>query len=227
MAEGRSKGAIRATLGHRDFRLLLGRQAISNTGDWLYNVSLIVYVLEVTHTWVAATNLVRFLPYVLFGTFGGVGAFADAEGTLISGGTAQGVSTLAADVSSTVHTVRSVGYLPAALPDGVAEDDRYGELRRSDGEGFSPSEPLAYWRDLIDAAVRAFDVRVLAIGGGRLTALEARIALSLGADVAVVAGSGGSSGALVRDPTWGTSARLSEIEPSAERLRSFLQPNSD
>jgi hypothetical protein len=56
MAEGRSKGAIRAALGHRDFRLLLGGQAISNTGDWLYNVSLIVYVLDVTHsgTWVAA-----------------------------------------------------------------------------------------------------------------------------------------------------------------------------
>lgn len=146
---GSVQGRDPAALGHRDFQLLLGGQAISNTGDWLYNVSLIVYVLDVTHagTWVAATNLVRFLPYVLFGTFGGViadrydrkrviigtdlaravaliGAFADAEATLISGGTAQGVSTLAADVSSTVHTVRSVGYLPAALPDGVAEDDR-------------------------------------------------------------------------------------------------------
>jgi hypothetical protein len=156
-----------------------------------------------------------------------VGAFADAEGTLISGGTAQGVSTLAADVSSTVHTVRSVGYLPAALPDGVAEDGRYDELRRGEGEGFSPAEPLAYWRDLIDVGVRAVDVRVVAIGGGRLTALEVRVALALGAHVAAVAGSGGSSGALIRDPMWGTSARLSEVEPSAERLRAFLQPNSD
>ncbi|MDP9301015.1 MAG: hypothetical protein M3P43_09020 [Actinomycetota bacterium] len=35
-----------------------------------------------------------------------VGAFTDAEGTLISGGTGQGVSSLAADVSSAVESVR-------------------------------------------------------------------------------------------------------------------------
>jgi hypothetical protein len=79
-----------------------------------------------------------------------VGAFTDAEGTLISGGTGQGVSSLAADVSSAVESVRSVGYLPAALPEGVEEDARYDELRRSDGDAFGPAEPLAYWRDLID-----------------------------------------------------------------------------
>ena len=73
MAESGPTGGMRGALRHRDFRLLLGGQAISATGDWLYNVSLVVYVLDQTGSgaWVAATSLVRFLPYVLFGTFGG------------------------------------------------------------------------------------------------------------------------------------------------------------
>lgn len=74
MREQQTVGGIRGALAHRDFRLLLGGQAVSATGDWLYNVALVVYVLDQTGsgTWVAATSLVRFLPYVLFGTFGGV-----------------------------------------------------------------------------------------------------------------------------------------------------------
>ena len=66
------------------------------------------------------------------------------------------------------------------------------------------------------------DVRVVAIGGGRLTGLEIRIALALGARVGVVAGSGGASSALTGDPTWGTSGCLVELEPTAFVLREFL-----
>jgi hypothetical protein len=137
------------------------------------------------------------------------------------------VSALAADVSRAEHGVRSVGYLPSGLPEDVTPDERYDELQRTDGERFSALEPLAYWRDLLDAGVAARDVRVLAIGGGRLTALELRIALALGTNVGVMAGSGGTSSALLRDPTWGTSSRLSEIEPMPDRLRAFLLPDAD
>jgi predicted MFS family arabinose efflux permease len=142
MAEGGSKGAIRAALGHRDFRLLLGGQAISNTGDWLYNVSLIVYVLDVTHsgTWIAATNLVRFVPYVLFGTFGGVIADRyDRRKVMIGADIARaGVMTglafvaavrgpaIAAIALAAASTTFSSAYLPstrAAMPTLVGEDD--------------------------------------------------------------------------------------------------------
>jgi class 3 adenylate cyclase len=156
-----------------------------------------------------------------------VGALLGVEGTLVSGGTAQGVSALAGDVSSAVAGVRSIGYLPSTLPRDVDEDARYDELRRTEGERFGPLEPLAYWRDLLDRNIRVADVGVVAIGGGRLTGLEIRIALAFGARVAVVAGSGGAAASIARDRTWGTSPGLVEVEPTAPTLRSFLLPDLD
>ena len=65
---------MRAPFRHRDFRLLTAGLAISQTGDWLYNVALLVLVLRSTGsaTWVAAAGVVRLVPYVVFGTLGGV-----------------------------------------------------------------------------------------------------------------------------------------------------------
>jgi MFS family permease len=67
-------GAIRATLRHSDFRFLIAGQTISQTGDWLYSVALIVYVLDKTGSgaWVAATSVIRFAPFVVLSTLGGV-----------------------------------------------------------------------------------------------------------------------------------------------------------
>ena len=61
-------------LRHRDFRYLVTGQAISQTGDWLYNVALIVFVYDQTRSgaWVAAAGIVRLLPYTLFGALGGM-----------------------------------------------------------------------------------------------------------------------------------------------------------
>jgi hypothetical protein len=130
-----------------------------------------------------------------------VGGFEGARGLLVSGGTAQGVSALAGDVTSAVEGVRAVGYLPSGLPEDVDPDERYEELRRTAGHRFSPLEPLTYWRDLLDEGVRTSEVCVVAIGGGRLTGLEIRIALALGARVVVVSGSAGAAQSVLRDRT--------------------------
>lgn len=68
------RGLIQRTLRYRDFRFLLAGNAISASGDWLYNVALVVYVFEATHSeaWVAASAIVRLLPFVVFTSFGGV-----------------------------------------------------------------------------------------------------------------------------------------------------------
>lgn len=61
-------------LRDRNVRLLITGMGLSQVGDWLYNVALIVFVLERTGsgTWVAAAGIVRLLPYVAFGTIGGM-----------------------------------------------------------------------------------------------------------------------------------------------------------
>ena len=54
----------RSALRHRDLRLLLGGQVISMTGTWAFNVALLVYVYERTHSlgWVGAAATLRVLP---------------------------------------------------------------------------------------------------------------------------------------------------------------------
>ena len=67
-------GSYRSVLAIRDFRLLVVGATASQIGDWLYNVALLVYVYDRTHsaTWVGAATIVRLLPLVLLGPLGGV-----------------------------------------------------------------------------------------------------------------------------------------------------------
>lgn len=64
---------MRAALRHRDFRRLLAGLAVSQVGDWLYNLALIVLVFDRTHSaaWVGATTAARVVPVVVLGPLGG------------------------------------------------------------------------------------------------------------------------------------------------------------
>jgi CRP-like cAMP-binding protein len=133
---------MRAPFRHRDFRFLVAGQAISQTGDWLYNVALLVLVLRMTHspTWVAAAGIVRLLPYVVFGTLGGLIADryprkrvmvvadlarAGLMGLLVVVALTSGSAALAILLAG-ASTMFSVAYHPAedaALPLLVEEDE--------------------------------------------------------------------------------------------------------
>jgi CRP-like cAMP-binding protein/predicted MFS family arabinose efflux permease len=65
---------IRGALRHRDLRLLFGGLVISASGSWAYNVALLAYVFDRTHSlgWVGAAGLGRFVPALVFSTYGGV-----------------------------------------------------------------------------------------------------------------------------------------------------------
>ncbi len=70
-------GTMRSALRHRDFRRLLIGLAVSQAGDWLYNVALLAFVYQRTHSagWLAVTTAARVLPVVVLGPLGG--ALAD------------------------------------------------------------------------------------------------------------------------------------------------------
>ena len=129
-------------LRDRNVRLLISGLGLSQVGDWLYNVALIVFVLERTGspTWVAAAGIVRLLPYVVFGTIGGL--IADRwprRRTMIQSDLIRAVvmfaltvvaardgEPLAAVLLAGIATTFSVAYSPcvnAAIPRIVAEDD--------------------------------------------------------------------------------------------------------
>jgi predicted MFS family arabinose efflux permease len=64
---------MRAALRHRDFRRLLAGLAVSQVGDWLYNLALVVLMFDRTHSaaWVGATTAARVVPVVVLGPLGG------------------------------------------------------------------------------------------------------------------------------------------------------------
>jgi CRP-like cAMP-binding protein/predicted MFS family arabinose efflux permease len=77
MSKPARRGVVRAAFAHRDFRYLAASLTVSQVGDWLYGVALVVYVFDQTGSpaWVAASAILRLAPYVLFGAIGG--AIAD------------------------------------------------------------------------------------------------------------------------------------------------------
>ncbi|MDX6657801.1 MAG: hypothetical protein QOH62_2594, partial [Solirubrobacteraceae bacterium] len=61
-------------LRRRDLRLLFSGLLISATGSWAYNVALLAYVYDHTHSlgWVGAAGLGRFIPALLLSAYAGV-----------------------------------------------------------------------------------------------------------------------------------------------------------
>ena len=67
-------GGYRSALGKRDLRLLLGSLVISASGSWAYNVALLAFVFDRTHslTWVGIAGVVRFVPALVLSAYAGV-----------------------------------------------------------------------------------------------------------------------------------------------------------
>ncbi|MDP9334238.1 MAG: serine/threonine-protein kinase [Actinomycetota bacterium] len=144
-------------------------------------------------------------------------------GTLVAGGTTTGVSALVGELTCGLPDARSIGYVPAVLPPDVAIDVRYSAIRRTDGDRFGPTEPLAYWADLLAAGVPPVRVAVLGIGGGEIAAFEYRLALALGASAGVLRESGREVAELLADPMWSASRRLFEVRADTSGIRGFLR----
>ena len=123
-------GTIRAALQHRHFRRLLVGLAVSQAGDWLYNVALLAFVYERTHSagWIAATTVARVLPVVVLGPLGGALAdrydrrvvmiLSDLVRALLmlalAGVATSGLPVIAAPLLAALATAAAVPYPPCA-----------------------------------------------------------------------------------------------------------------
>ena len=153
--------------------------------------------------------------------------FRNFQGTVIGGGTSAGVSGLAAAIQSAYpDTISTIGYVPALMPDGIQPDPRFRQIRMTDGNDFSPLEPLQYWTDIIASGISPSQVRLLGINGGEIAAFEYRLALMLGAKAGVVESSGREAARLFKDPYWGNSKSLVRLSLDREALASFINPES-
>lgn len=154
-------------------------------------------------------------------------AFRDFRGTLVSGGTTSGISGIVGELQERgPDRVHTLSYLPLTLPADAREDRRYQRVIRTDGVGFSPLEPLQCWADLMMAGVMPYQVKLVGINGGLISAAEYRIALALGAAVGIVAGSGREAGKLLPDEDW-QSNFLVRLPDDPDALRGFLASGSN
>jgi MFS family permease len=127
---------------NRPLRRLLAALAVSQIGDWLYNLALVALVYDRTHSvaWTAVTTAARVVPMVVLGPFGGVLAdrydrrrlmiVADVlrvgSMTLLALVAAAGLPVLFAPILAAVSTAASTVYPPAVaatLPRLVADGD--------------------------------------------------------------------------------------------------------
>jgi CRP-like cAMP-binding protein len=133
---------MRSALRHRDLRLLFGGLVISASGSWAYNVALLAYVFDRTHSlgWVGLAGLGRFVPALVFSTYGGVLAeryervrlmvVSDVLCLVLQAGLAVAAALTApagvAIALSALTSVANVVYNPAVaamLPEVAGEDD--------------------------------------------------------------------------------------------------------
>ncbi len=163
-------------------------------------------------------------------------ALEHTDGLVCSGGTRVGIPGLVGDVAEELNKQQTkrfdlVGYVPERYSEESSPDrDRYDAIIKTGGLDFSPLEPIQHWVDMSHLGWKPGDVRVLGIGGGDIAAIEYRLALALGAKVAVVPGSGGAVDRLLADPEWADDADLVALheevhDPST--LRAFVRPATD
>ncbi len=152
-----------------------------------------------------------------------LGALVDFRGTVISGGTRQGVSGLVGEVSREYRgRVHALAYLPRRLPPDATLDRRYTEIRRTEGSTFSALEPLQNWIDIVASGIDPRDVKLLGFNGGDIAAIEYRIALALGASVGVIEESGREAAKLLSDEQWAVSDTLVPMPADAYTVRAFV-----
>jgi ppGpp synthetase/RelA/SpoT-type nucleotidyltranferase len=151
------------------------------------------------------------------------------RGTIVSGGTTSGVPGCIGDVAGELagegkKQFRLIGYLPAKLPHGVSANLHYGD-KFVLCDDFLPEQILRSWSDLQAAGTKFQDVLLVGFGGGSLSAVEYRIALGLGASVAVVAGTGGAVEKLLADPLWSGLPNLYRLPFDSATVRAFVMPS--
>ena len=152
-------------------------------------------------------------------------AFSTYTGTIISGGTASGVCSLAGDVQEAYpESIHAIGYVPRDMTE-VPIDDRYREIRYTPGAEFSAMEVIQYWCDLIASGVPPAHVKVFGIDGGSISASEYKMALALGASVALLQGSGREAKKIRHNRQWRASRGLVCIPVDPYVIEEFAKPH--
>ncbi len=150
-------------------------------------------------------------------------AFADYEGIILSGGTEAGICKFIGDLKPPPgKKLRKLTYFPKLIPSWTVQHSAY-ERYDTHGSRFSPLEPLQNWIDMLAAGIDPAEVRLLGINGGRIAAFEYRLALTMGAKVGILRGSGRAAAELLEDEEWSCSQGLLALPRDPQTVKTFIQ----
>jgi ppGpp synthetase/RelA/SpoT-type nucleotidyltranferase len=154
-------------------------------------------------------------------------ALAGFEGEIISGGTISGVSGIVGGLTEPAEDGRqrykTIGYLPQMIPaKEVMVDERYDTHIVTAGTGFTPLQPLQMWADLLASGVQPSQVKMVGIGGGKIAAMEYRLALALGAEVGILADSRRAADELLNDHRWRHHRNLVSLPADRMTVKALL-----
>jgi hypothetical protein len=129
------------------------------------------------------------------------------RGTIISGGTTSGIPGLVGKVKGEMSKNNPVefdleSYLPEKLPTDAERSDYYDKHHKTPSKNFCALDVFVCWTDLICNGIDPGEIILIGIEGGRISTMEYKIALSLGAKVALVAYSGRAASEFVQDKSW-------------------------
>jgi ppGpp synthetase/RelA/SpoT-type nucleotidyltranferase/putative lipoic acid-binding regulatory protein len=148
--------------------------------------------------------------------------FKDFNGTIISGGTTAGISGIVGDIQKKYpENIQTIGYIPKILSN-ASIDKRYSEIRRTQGNDFSVLEALQYWIELIVSNIYPPEVKLLGIDGGAITSAEYKVALALGAQVAILEGSTDEGARLLQNEYWNTLKNLVHLPADTMTVKAFI-----
>jgi ppGpp synthetase/RelA/SpoT-type nucleotidyltranferase len=144
------------------------------------------------------------------------------EGTIISGSTIAGVCDLVGDIQMAYpKSIKTVGYIPKNFPENIEVDKRFLKIHQTDGNDFSFLEALHYWTDIVLNDLDISKIKLLGIGGGKISAFEYRLAIVFGAYIGILEKTIGSGTKLLQDSMW-KCENLINIERTAEHIKEFI-----
>jgi len=154
-------------------------------------------------------------------------ALAGYQGEVISGGTSNGISGIVGSLSNLLNKkdrqgLTTIGYLHGSVPKDAYANNGYALFLYTQGSCFSPLEPLQMWLDLTASGVHPSQVKMLGVGGGKIAAIEYRLALVLGANVGILGDSRRAAEEILQDNQWGNHPNLVTLIPDPMTIRALL-----
>lgn len=154
-------------------------------------------------------------------------ALAGYQGEVISGGTSNGISGIVGSLSKLLKKKErqgftTIGYLHGSVPKDAYVNNGYDLFLNTQGSRFSPLEPLQMWLDLCASGIHSSQVKTLGVGGGKIAAIEYRLALALGAKVGVLGDSRRAVEEILKDDRWRNHPNLVTLIPDPMTIRALL-----